>query len=75
MCPEATVVGFGVNIGSNNPSYDVRADLVNFNGTTYDFELMLYAASTKDECKNGGWMNFQAGYKNQGQCVSSAARP
>lgn len=73
MCPEAVVVAFGVNIGSNNPSYDVRSDLVNFNGTTYDFELMPYVASTKDECKNGGWMNFQAGYKNQGQCVSSVA--
>lgn len=37
-CPNAVVVGFGVNIGSNNPGYNVYADLVNFNGTTYDFE-------------------------------------
>jgi len=37
-CPDAVVVGFGVNIGSNNPSYDVEADLVDFNGTLYNFE-------------------------------------
>jgi Protein of unknown function (DUF1565) len=37
-CPNAVVVAFGINIGSNNPSYDVETDLVNFNGTEYDFE-------------------------------------
>ena len=37
-CPNAVVVGFGVNVGTYNPSYDVYADLVDFNGTTYDFE-------------------------------------
>lgn len=37
-CPSAMVIGFGVNIGSNNPSYDVETDLFNFNGTVYDFE-------------------------------------
>ena len=27
--------------------------------------------TSKDECKNGGWMNFQdPSFKNQGQCVS-----
>jgi len=38
MCPTASVLGFGVNIGSYNPSYNVETDLVNFNGTVYDFE-------------------------------------
>jgi hypothetical protein len=38
MCPGAIVVGFGVNIGSNNPSYNVFTDLVKFNTTTFDFE-------------------------------------
>ncbi len=38
MCPNAVVVGYGVNIGSNNPSYVVQTDAFNFNGTTYDFE-------------------------------------
>lgn len=72
-CPNAVVIGFGVNIGSNNPSYDVETDGVNFNGTTYDFEL-FQAAKNKDECKNGGYMNVTDAngqpFKNQGQCVS-----
>jgi hypothetical protein len=38
MCPSAVVIGFGVNIGSNNPSYDVETDLVRFNKKVYDFE-------------------------------------
>jgi hypothetical protein len=38
MCPNAVVVQFGVNIGTNNPGYVVRTDLFNFNGTVYDFE-------------------------------------
>lgn len=37
-CPNALVVGYGINIGSFNPSYNVEADLVNFNGAIYDFE-------------------------------------
>jgi hypothetical protein len=37
-CPNAKVIGFGVNIGSNNPSYDVYTDGVAFNDTTYDFQ-------------------------------------
>jgi hypothetical protein len=39
LCPNALVIGFGVNIGSANPSYVVETDLVNFNGTVYDFQL------------------------------------
>ena len=38
-CPTARIAGFGVNIGSNNPSYAVETDLVDFDGTVYDFEL------------------------------------
>lgn len=68
--PNAVVTAFGVNIGSYNPNYKVEADGVNFNGTTYDFELKAARATTKDECKDNGWTNFTAGYKNQGQCVS-----
>jgi hypothetical protein len=73
ICPDAVAVGFGVNIGSNNPSYDVEADLVNFNGTTYNFEP-FQSPSDKDACKNDGYKNLtdQNGqtFKNQGQCVS-----
>lgn len=73
MCPEAVVLGFGVNIGSNNPSYNVETDLVNFNGTTYDFEL-YNAPKSKDECKDSGYKGLTDSnnqpFKNQGQCVS-----
>lgn len=73
ICPNAVVVGFGVNIGSNNPGYDVYTDGVNFNGTVYDFELANEPKS-KDDCKKDGYKdmtdeNGQA-FKNQGQCVS-----
>jgi hypothetical protein len=73
ICPNAVTAGFGVNIGSNNPGYDVEADLVNFNGTTYNFEPFK-APSNKDDCKKGGYKNLtdQNGnpFRNQGQCVS-----
>lgn len=73
MCPEATVVDFGVNIGTYNPDYVVRTDGVDFNGTTYNFEL-TNTPNDKDQCKNGGYVNYTdqtgAAFKNQGQCVS-----
>lgn len=76
LCPSAVVVGFGVNVGSNNPSYDVEADLVDFNGTTYNFEP-YQVATDKDACKNGGWQSLSAAngssFKNQGACVSYVA--
>lgn len=72
-CPSANVVAFGVNIGSNNPLYDVRTDLVNFNGTTYNFEP-YQVANEKDQCKKDGYKNVTDAngnaFKNQGQCVS-----
>jgi hypothetical protein len=72
MCPDAVVVGFGVNIGSNNPAYNVYADLVNFNGTTYDFEPYLVATNA-NQCKNGGYntakRNDGSSFKNQGDCI------
>jgi hypothetical protein len=72
-CPDAVVVSVGVNIGTNNPSYNVEADLVDFNGTTYNFEPFA-AVTDKDACKNNGWMtavdNQDNSFKNQGACVS-----
>ncbi len=79
MCPEAVVVGFGVNIGSSNPSYTINTDLVTFNGTTYDFELVepgpvVNEPTSKDACKNGGYKTLTNSegdvFRNQGQCVS-----
>ena len=72
-CPNAVVGGFGVNIGSNNPSYNVETDLVNFNGTTYDFQI-INMPTNKDQCKKDGYLNYTDGsavtLKNQGSCVS-----
>ena len=73
LCPSAVTLGFGVNIGSNNPSYNVEADLVTYNGTVYDFEPILTPTS-KDVCKDGGWSTFNTpAFKNQGDCVSFIA--
>ena len=72
-CPNAVAVGFGVNIGTYNPSYNVETDLVDFNGTTYNFEPNV-AATNKSDCKDGGWMTVTradgTAFKNQGDCVS-----
>ena len=71
-CPNAVVAGFGVNVGTFNPSYDVETDLVDFNGTIYDFELNNVATS-KDDCKNGGYHNVTradgSAFNNQGDCI------
>lgn len=72
MCPSAVAIGFGVNIGSNNPSYNVETDLVDFNGTTYDFEKFS-VPTNKNQCKDGGYKTFNpptGPFKNQGQCIS-----
>lgn len=72
VCPNAVVAGFGVNIGSFNPSYNVYTDMVNFNGTSYDFEP-YEVATNKDQCKSGGYLNVKRAdgspFKNQGDCI------
>lgn len=72
-CPDAVVEGFGVNVGTYNLNYVVETDGVNFNDTTYDFQLSN-TPTDKDACKDSGYMaltdeNGNA-FKNQGQCVS-----
>ena len=75
LCPDAVAVGFGVNIGTFNPGYTVRTDLVDFNGTIYDFEL-TNVPTDKNQCKNGGYVDFTDAdgqpFKNQGQCIKAA---
>ncbi len=77
LCPSAMVIGYGVNIGSNNPGYNVETDLFNFNGTVYNFELHNTPAD-KNQCKNGGYKNFTDAldqpFKNQGQCIKFVER-
>lgn len=73
MFPNAVLQAFGVNVGSYNPSYTINVDLIDFNGTTYNFQLTNVPTS-KDQCKNGGYANYTDAsgntFKNQGQCVS-----
>lgn len=71
-CPDAVILAYGVNIGSNNPSYDVLTDLLDFNGLVYDFEL-VNTPTSKDQCKGSGYLHYTDSnnqpFKNQGQCV------
>lgn len=71
-CPSAVIAGFGVNIGTNNPGYNVETQLFDFNGTVYDFEPYRVATS-KDECKKDGWMTVRqadgSSFRNQGDCI------
>jgi hypothetical protein len=75
--PDAVVIGgVGINQGSGNPGLVTAVDAFTFDDVTYDFELVApkpVKATTKDQCKNGGYKNFQTQYKNQGDCVSSVA--
>ena len=71
-CPNAVAVGFGVNVGTFNPSYNVESDLVQFNNTTYNFEP-YEVATDKDQCKKDGWKDVTrangSSFKNQGDCI------
>jgi hypothetical protein len=70
MFPNAVVVGIGVNVGTFNPAYTVAVDGVQFNDTVYDFEIGT-SPSSKDQCKDEGWMTFDdPSFSNQGDCVS-----
>ena len=33
------------------------------------------APTTRAECMNGGWRNYDAMFKNQGQCIASVSHP
>jgi hypothetical protein len=73
-CPNAQVVAYGVNVGSNNPSWNTEVDKFIFQNTTYDFEVYSTPA-TQEDCKKGGWSTFNpptGPYKNQGQCVAAS---
>ena len=73
-CPDAVVAAYGVNVGSNNPAYDVETDLFDFAGTVYDFEPSVGPPTSKDDCKDGGWQTFNnPTFKNLGDCVSYVA--
>ncbi len=73
--PGATVVNYGINVGSGTPNATSYVDDVGFNGTTYNFEV-TNQPTNKDQCKDGGYANLTDasgnGFQNQGQCVSYA---
>lgn len=75
-CPNAVVTGYGVNIGTVNPGYNVETDLFNFNGMVYDFQL-TNVPTIKSDCKNNGFVNFTDANGNafttQGACVATVA--
>jgi hypothetical protein len=67
---DATAHGYStiseIDVVVDGVSQTVVLDSVTINDATYGF-----AATSKDDCKNGGWQTF--GYKNQGDCVSALA--
>ena len=66
------MVAFCVNAGSNNPSYSLETDRVNFSGTTCDFEPHALAHA-RDDCKDGRWQTLYradgSSFNNQGDCI------
>lgn len=84
--PGAIIIGgFGVNQGGGNPALLSAVDnlVIGKSGSTstYNFERdtpPVYTMPTnKEECKNGGWRNFNpptGPFPNQGLCVASTVR-
>jgi hypothetical protein len=72
-CPDAEVVAIAVNVGSNNPDYVTRVDLVQFNDTIYDFEPYI-VPTEMGQCKGMGWRHVRmpdgTPFRNQGLCVA-----
>jgi hypothetical protein len=76
--PGSTLQAVLINQGSGNPGIDANADALTFgaNGdaTTWDFEPLTGPPTSKDQCKKGGWEDFDnPTFKNQGDCVSYVA--
>ncbi len=68
MASDSTSVQDGYGQFSGNA--DALTVGVSGDETTYDFEPALTPTS-KNQCKDGGWMTFNApAFTNQGQCVS-----
>ena len=64
------VVDSGFAFGGEQTAF---VDNTNIDGTTYTYDEAGHPTS-KDDCKNGGWMNLVDdegdAFKNQGDCVS-----
>jgi hypothetical protein len=69
--PNAVVVGYGVDVGSNNPNYNTEVDKLVFNDVTYNFEQDPTYPGTKADCMNDGWKTYTGvTFKNQGKCIT-----
>lgn len=66
-CTSAVVVAFGVSVGTYNPSYNVEADLVDFNGTVYDFQ-------PETQCTTVCYVNATTGSDSYGGGTPSSAK-
>lgn len=70
LYPNTQVLGFGVNVGSNNPYWDTRVDGVTFNDDTYDFEPFTIPACSTDattfDTFSTGSVNGQGGWESTG---------
>jgi hypothetical protein len=78
LYPTATIQGELINQGSGNPGIDANVDAYTFgasgNATTWNFDPLTGPPTSKDQCKNGGWQDFDnPTFKNQGDCVSFVA--
>ena len=70
------MLGIGVNQGGGNQGLASEVDLLQVNGTVYDFEskvpVKLLTPTAKQDCKGNNWTTFNAPtFRNQGECVSS----
>lgn len=81
--PDAVVSGgFGLNIGSGwagefSGNTDALSLGIDGSTTTYDFEPAANTPQSKNDCKKGGWKQYEDDqyrpFKNQGDCVSYVA--
>lgn len=77
----STISAIALNVGDTSSNDEGLAGYLDnvvvssaSSATTYDFDTPLVRLSTKDECKNTGWMaSEEPVFKNQGDCVSHFA--
>jgi hypothetical protein len=67
--PNAKVIGYGANVGSNNPGYDTEVDGFTFNNTTYDFDPTPVSVTPGSGGAGGG--NTGSGSSTGGQGLTT----
>jgi hypothetical protein len=71
--PNAQVDAFGFSLGSGVKG-DGVINAIQFAGARYTFEHVRL--TSKQQCKDGGWStSTDPAFRNQGECVSSFAKP